>query len=74
MSSKRNALQTLVRSGASGVELFRRDPKGPVGKYMASVKINGQYLCWYNCCVLCKQLFQRGKYSARISGNIKLDT
>ena len=65
MSSKRNALQTLVRSGASGVELVRSDPKGPVGKYMASVKINGQDLCGYNCCVLCKQLFQRGKYIPR---------
>jgi len=67
MSSKRNALQTLVRSGASGVQLVRTDPKGPVGKYIASVRINGQYLCGYNCCVLCKELLKTGKNTARIA-------
>ncbi len=61
MSSKRSALQTLVRSGMSGVQLIRNDPTGPVGKYMASIKINGQYLCGFNCCVLCKELLKTGK-------------
>ena len=66
MGSKRNAIQTLVRSGIRGVQLVRSDPKGPVGKYIASVKINGHYLCGYNSCVICKELLKSGRNCARI--------
>ena len=66
MGSKRNAIQTLVRSGIRGVQLVRSDPKGPVGKYIASIKINGQYLCGYDCCVICRKLLKSGRNSARI--------
>ena len=61
MSSKRNALQSVIRSGIRGVQLVRTDPNGPVGKYIASIKMNGQYLSGYNCCVICKELLKTGK-------------
>ena len=67
MSSKRRGLQTLVRSGIRGVQLVRTDPYGPVGKYIASIKINGQDLCGYDCCILCKELLKRGNNFARIA-------
>ncbi len=65
MSEQRRYLQTLIRSGISGVELERLHPTSPVGKYMASIKYNGQYLSGYDCCVLCKQLLKIGRNCAR---------
>ena len=67
MKSNRNTLQNLVRSGASGIQLVRTDPTGSVGKYIASIKINGQDLCGYECCILCKELLKRGNNFARIA-------
>ena len=66
MRSKRRCLQTLVRSGIRGAKLIRRDRTGPVGKYFASIQINGQYQAAYDCCVLCKQLLKTGKNSAKL--------
>jgi len=65
MSEQRRYLQTLIRTGLSGVELERLHPTSPVGKYMASIKYNGQYLSGYDCCVLCKQLLKIGTNCAR---------
>ena len=65
MSEKRRSLQTLVRKGLGCIHLERYDPSGPVGRYMASIRINGQHEPSYLCCVLCKQLMKRGKTSAR---------
>lgn len=66
MKSNRRCLQTLVRSGIRGCKLFRADRTGPVGKYFASIQINGQSQTGYDCCVLCKQLLKTGKNSPRL--------
>ena len=61
MSSKRSNLKALIGSGSRSVQLVRGDSTSPVGKYFASIRINGQSDTDYNCCVMCKQLLKRGK-------------
>ena len=64
MSSSLNNLKTLIGLGSRSVELIRRDPTSPAGKYFASININGLYNTEYNCCVMCKQLLKSGKTCA----------